>query len=105
MNLFINEFMRILKSLERKNAEVIITGDLNIDLLKIIEKIPFSDHEFFNMITEKSFFPKMTLPTIFSNKHGTLIDNIFLQINKRDIKHNLWYTDKKSLTTNHTLHF
>ncbi len=35
---FTNELMPILKSLERKNAEVIIAGDLNIDLLKINEK-------------------------------------------------------------------
>ncbi len=32
------------------------------------------------MITENSFYPKITLPTRFSNKHGTLIDNIFCKL-------------------------
>ncbi len=75
---FTNELMPILKSLDRKKAEVIITGDLIIDLLKINEKIVFS--EFLDMITENSFYPKITFPTRFSNKHGTLIDNIFCKL-------------------------
>ncbi len=55
--------MPILKSLDRKNAEVIITGDLNIDLLKINEKIVFSD--FFYMITVNNVDPKIKLHTSF----------------------------------------
>ncbi len=34
--------------------------------------------EYFDMFTNHSFYPKITLPTRFSNKHGTLIDNFFL---------------------------
>ncbi len=78
MDKFTNELMLILKSLESKHAAVIITGDLNIDLLKIKEKIAF--RELFYMITENSFYPKITLPNRFSNKHGTLIDNIFCKL-------------------------
>ncbi len=36
--------------------------------------------ESFDMMTENSFYPKITLPIRFSNKHGTLIDNIFCKL-------------------------
>ncbi len=36
--------MPILKSLDGKSAAIIITGDLNIDLLKIKEKIVFIEY-------------------------------------------------------------
>ena len=32
------------------------------------------------MICSESFFPKITLPTRFSLRNGTLIDNIFCKI-------------------------
>ena len=33
-------------------------------------------------LTENSFYPKITLPTRFSNKHGTLIDNFMCKLTK-----------------------
>jgi hypothetical protein len=75
---FINEFTPTLNALEKINSDVIITGDFNIDLLKINDREVFSD--FFDMLTVNSFYPKITLPTRFSNKHGTLIDNIFCKL-------------------------
>ena len=36
--------------------------------------------DFFEMICSKSFFPKITLPTRFSFRNETLIDNIFCKI-------------------------
>ncbi len=54
--------------------EVIITGDYNADLLKINEKYQIG--EYFYMVTSHSLYPKITLPTRYSNKHGTLIDNL-----------------------------
>ncbi len=56
------------------NSKVINAGDFNIDLLKIADKEVLA--EYFDMLTSHSFFPKITLPTRLSNKHGTLIDNI-----------------------------
>jgi hypothetical protein len=74
----INEFSPILDTLENNNNEVMITGDFNIDLLKINNKHVIS--EYFDMLTSHSFYPKITLPTRLSNKHGTLIDNIFCKL-------------------------
>ena len=55
-----------------RESEVIIAGDFNIDLLKIKEKPVFS--EYFDMISAQGFFPRITLPTIFSEHCGTLIE-------------------------------
>ncbi len=77
-NEFINEFELILITLKTNNNEVIITGDFNIDLLKIKEKQVFS--EYIDMLTNHSFYPKITLPTRLSNKHGTLIDNFLCKL-------------------------
>ncbi len=72
-NEFINEFSPILESFEMNNKEVIITGDFNIDLLKVNDKHITS--EYFDMLTSYSFYPKITVPTRLTNNHGTLIDN------------------------------
>ncbi len=34
------------------------------------------------MFTGHSFYPKITFPTRFSNKHGTLIDNFFCKLSE-----------------------
>ncbi len=69
--------------MENENSECFITGDFNIDLLKLNEKEVFRD--LFDSLTENSFYPKITLPTIFSNKHGTLIDNLFCKLTDKTI--------------------
>ena len=75
---FTNELSSILSEIENQNSDAIICGDFNINLLKINEKETICD--FFEMICSKSFFPKITLPTRFSLRNGTLIDNIFCKI-------------------------
>ena len=81
---FIDEFTTVLAKLERSHSVVIITGDFNIDLLKIHEKTIFGDY--FDAITDHSFPPKITLPTRFSNMNGTLIDNFLYKISHRLLK-------------------
>ena len=82
-NEFINELSPVLKSLEKNNSEVIMSGDFNIDLLKLNDKQVISDY--FDMLTNHSFYPKITLPTRLSNKHGTLIDNFLCKLTEATI--------------------
>ena len=58
--------------------EVIITGDFNINLLKINEKEIFC--EFLKSLISHGYFPKITFPTRFSRTTGTLIDNFFCKL-------------------------
>ncbi len=64
--------------LEKNNGVVIISGNFNIDLLKLNDKQVISDY--FDMFTNRNFYPKITLPTRHSNKHCTLIDNFLCKL-------------------------
>ena len=75
---FITELTPILSNFNNYKGEVIITGDFNIDLLKVTETRIIS--EYFDMITSHSFFPKITLPTRISDNKGTLIDNFLCKL-------------------------
>ena len=76
--MFIDEFTILLSCFDKINSEIIITGDLNIDLLKINQRPIFS--ECYDILTANSFLPKITLPTIFTETNGTLIDNFFCKL-------------------------
>ncbi len=75
---FITEFTPIVASLEKTKCESIITGNFNINVLELTEKSYFA--EYFDLLTGHGFYPKITLPTHFSNKRGTLIDNLFCKL-------------------------
>ena len=62
--MFIDEFTILLSCFDKINSEIIITGDLNIDLLKINQRPIFS--EFYDILTANSYLPKITLPTRFT---------------------------------------
>jgi len=72
---FIKEFDSVLKN---QNGEVVIGGDMNIDLLKINDKPIFN--EYFENILSNGYIPKITLPTRLTRNNGTLIDNIFCRM-------------------------
>ena len=58
-----------------------VVGDFNINLLKINEREVYS--EYFDLMVGSGFFPQISLPTRFSKKSCTLIDQIFIRNNER----------------------
>ena len=72
---FISEISAVLHTLSNSKANIIITGDFNIDLLKINNRLVFN--EFFNILITNGFHPSITLPTRFTENSCSLIDNIF----------------------------
>ena len=81
-NKFINEFSTVISTLPcHQNNSVILAGDYNINMLKINEQEHCST--FFDMLTSFSLFPQITLPTRFTTRTGTLIDNFFCNLTKR----------------------
>ena len=71
----IAEFSTLLQKVKNLNKLSYICGDYNIDLLKLKVNPRFG--EFFDHIISSGFFPKITLPTRFSDQSATLIDNVF----------------------------
>ena len=68
----------MLTTLGNFKCEIILTGDLNINLLNVNVKPIFN--EFLGIITSHSFYPRITLPTRLSRRSGTLIDNFFASL-------------------------
>ena len=58
--------------LSKAKSEVVLSGDYNIDLLKLNDNTNISD--FFDTITSLTFYPIITVPTRFSDRRCTLID-------------------------------
>ena len=75
---FYSELLPIVQRFEKSNSDVVLTGDTNINLLKLNEREIFSD--FYDMLTSCSFFPKITLPTRFTKNNATLLDNFFCKL-------------------------
>ena len=66
---FIDEFAPILSTLGNKNRKP-ITGDFNIDLLKVNDRLKVGDY--FDLFCTNGFDPKITLPARFSRDNCTL---------------------------------
>ena len=79
LNVFIDEFTPIISILDNCNNDIIIAGDININLLKLNENDMFSS--FFDTVISHSLYPQITLPTRFT-RTGTLIYNLFCRLHK-----------------------
>ena len=75
---FMTEIRPLLDKLNDSTAEIACAGDFNIDLLKINQRNKYS--EFFDMMIQESYIPKITLPTRFARYSCSLLDNIFCKL-------------------------
>ena len=72
---FIEEFNTAINHDKIRSKKMILSGDFNINLLKISEKIMYAN--FFDMLTANSLLPNIKCPTRITQTSATLIDNIF----------------------------
>ena len=75
IQLFSDEFMPVLSNLSKLSDKIIVTGDFNIDLLKIGDRWMFRDYR--EHFLSFDLLPTLTLPTRITDHSATLIDNIF----------------------------
>ena len=61
---FLNELSPIISKLCKNNNNTVITGDMNLDLLKIDEREKFQ--AYFDLFVTYSFFPQIMYPTRIS---------------------------------------
>ena len=80
---FNDEFTDILHRLQKTKGEIAIVGDYNIDLLKVKHKPIIRDY--LDSLMTQGFFPKITLPTRFSDLNCTLIDNVICRLSNTSI--------------------
>ena len=72
---FNDEFSKAMYHKMMKGKKLIMSGDFNINLLKINEKILYAN--LFDMMTSISLLPNITYPTRITRTTTTIIDNIF----------------------------
>ena len=68
----------ILERVKHENKTVILTGDLNIDLLKHNQHN--QTNKFLDMLISNNLTPRVTMPTRVTNSSATLIDHMFSNI-------------------------
>ena len=72
---FLGEFKPTLQEITKKSKNIILTGDFNIDLLKLNNNSKFQ--EYYDLLMDHNFIPIITFPTRTTKTHATLIDHIF----------------------------
>ena len=77
LDTFIREFKPIIEKLDKEKSSLLISGDFNINLLLTNQREKYQ--EFFDSLVTRGLLPQATLPTRFSTKRATLIDNIFFK--------------------------
>ena len=82
---FLEPFSAIIGTLQKENSTLIIGGDFNINLLRLNEREKFQ--QYYDLLVTQGLNPQITLPTRFSKKNATLIDQIFCRFSK-NVSHN-----------------
>ena len=80
IDLFIQEFKPVVNKLNKEKAVVILPGDYNLNLLEINERDKIQ--EYYDLLVSNSMYPRITLPTRFSRRSCSLIDQIFCKFSK-----------------------
>jgi len=72
---FVSEMQPYIEKLSQEPFDQMFTGDFNLDLKQINSREKIQDY--FDKFVSAGFLPKITLPTRFSKKNCTIIDQIF----------------------------
>ena len=97
---------RLLNCVDKPKNEVVIAGDMNLDLLKYEHHLPTS--KYLDTMTNHSFLPRIIRPTRIKNQSATLIDHIFTRNNSTtlvsgiidvELSGSSGYTDHKPIFT------
>ena len=78
IKLFLDEFKPVVQNLNKEKAAIFLPGDYNLNLLDIGEREKIQ--EYHDLLTTNGMFPKITLPTRFSRRSCSLIDQIFCKL-------------------------
>ena len=97
---------RLLTAIDKPSNEIVILGDMNLDLLKYESHLPTS--QYLDVMTNHQTLPRIVRPTRIKNKSATLIDHIFTRDNPitlvsgiidTELAGSCGYTDHKPVST------
>ena len=78
-DVFNNELGRLLSSIDKKKNEVVVVGDMNLDLLKYDTHAATASY--LDIMNHHRFLPRIVRPTRIKRQSATLIDHIFTRDN------------------------
>ena len=81
---FLKPMKDIILKLVKENSTLLSGGDYNINLLELNRE---KFQEYFDIFVSNGLFPQITLPTRFSKKKATLIDQIYCRFSKYTSNH------------------
>ena len=97
---------RLLNEVNKSMNEIVIVGDMNLDLLKYESHLPTSSY--LDIMTSNFLLPRIVRPTRIKNQSATLIDHIFTRDNDKtlvsgiidmELSGNCGFTDHKPVFT------
>lgn len=91
LDIFVNTISEVINLIKSENKEVILMGDLNIDLLKY--NTHNKTNSFINGIFSGGLLPLITKPTRICDSTATLIDHILTNITSLDHVSGITITD------------
>merc|ERR1712228_641543 len=71
---FITELERLLRSGDKKTNEILLAGDINLDLLKYETHLPTANY--IDLAIHHKLLPRIVRPTRIKKQSATLIDHI-----------------------------
>ena len=86
MENFSNEFTPVISKMAKIITNIIITGEFNIDLLQINERVKF--HKYFDLFVTNGSFPLVTLPTRSTKQSSSLSDQMFCKVKRTGYSQN-----------------
>ena len=103
---FLGHIENLLFQIDKPKNEIVIAGDMNLDLLKYSSHLPTS--KYLDIMTKHRLLPRIVRPTQIKNNSATLIDHIFTKNNDKtiisgildtELAGNCGYTDHKPIFT------
>ena len=76
---FSSKLNSIIKAMGTPGKYQVLVGDTNFDLIKVNQPDTQMVRKFYEDMTEKAFFPQITLPTRIGKTSATLLDHIWLR--------------------------
>ena len=77
VEMFLKEYRPIISQLAKEQRNAIITGDFNLNLTVMHNREKFA--EFFDLMVNHGFLPKICFPTRFANRTASLLDQIYIK--------------------------
>ena len=91
LEIFTEELEKLLKQLDRKKNEIVIAGDMNLDLLK------YDSHSatgnYLDLLCQHKLLPRIVRPTRIKKQSATLIDHIFTRDHEKTLRSGIINTE------------